>query len=184
MLLLNIATVKQKNTEVFRVNIQFRLHMSNRHKAFSYPYTCAICEKHYSTKRKENHMLFTKCIIHVPSHDDGIRISVMSRHTQNDGSTPDERITQWDIHAPILGPSPRLIGDYYKRGLSWDEFADRYLNEIRTERKLILIKLIGQIALVNNVTLLCIEETQHLCHRSLLAGECKRVVPELQIIHR
>ncbi len=129
-------------------------------------------------------MLFTKCILCAPSPSDGIRISVMSRHTHNDGITVDKRLIGFDIHAPILGPSPRLIGDYYKRGLSWEEFCVRYQQEIRTDRKASVVHILAYAALKRNITILCIEEGASLCHRSLLANECKRIFPELQIVHR
>ena len=37
--------------------------------------------------------LFTKCILKEKENNDGLRISVMSRHTQNDGVKLDKRIT-------------------------------------------------------------------------------------------
>jgi len=37
-------------------------------------------------------MLKSKCILAEKNIDDGQRISIMSRHTLNDGKTPDERI--------------------------------------------------------------------------------------------
>lgn len=124
-------------------------------------------------------MLFTKCILDDREETDGLRISVMSRHTKNDGVTPDTRLTDWDIHIPKLGPSPKLIGDYYKRDLLWDAFKERYLEEIRTPFKTKLVLAICNIALLENVTLLCIEETDEHCHRSLLYAECKRLFPSI-----
>ncbi|MBI5803556.1 hypothetical protein HY448_02625, partial [Candidatus Pacearchaeota archaeon] len=63
--------------------------------------------------------LYTKCILSAPSYVDRVRISVMSRHTLNDGITPDERITseKFNLHVPELAPPLKLIGDYYKRNL-------------------------------------------------------------------
>lgn len=72
-------------------------------------------------------ILRTSCILIPRSPIDGIRISVMSRHTLNDGKTPDHRLMgMFDEHRPELGPAPKLIGDYY-RGLSWAEFAEKIL---------------------------------------------------------
>lgn len=127
--------------------------------------------------------LFTKCILKNPESSDGTRISVMSRHTLSDGITPDLRIQNFDIHIPILGPSPRLIGDYYKRGISWQEFEKRYITEIRQEPKCSLVNLLCHLATKDNITLLCIEETHNYCHRRLLAELCKQFIPELLIEH-
>jgi len=75
-------------------------------------------------------MLYTGCILNDNSV--GTRISVMSRHTLNDGKTPDERITEssYDEWMPELAPSARLIGGYYGGQVSWDTFPDMYLGEI------------------------------------------------------
>ena len=128
-------------------------------------------------------MLYTKCILHNPAPEDGLRISVMSRHTENDGKTPDKRITLVDEHQPALGPSSKLIGNYYKRGLSWEDFSKYYLSEIRVESKRPLVISLAEKATQEDVTILCIEETAHMCHRRLLADECQIYQPSLQVIH-
>ena len=128
--------------------------------------------------------LYTKCILFEPTPEDGLRISVMSRHTQNDGITPDLRIKPYHIHMPILGPSPSLIGDYYKRGLGWKEYEKRYLGEIRDPAKAYLVRIIANLAITRNITLLCVEDEPSHCHRRLLAEECLRECPGLVVIHR
>ncbi len=129
--------------------------------------------------------LFTKCILKPEEPSDGIRISVMSRHTLNDGVTPDIRINpeMYDEHQPTLAPSPILIGSYRKRGLAWEEFAVKYLDYIRAGEVIIEVQSLAQRSLKQNVTLLCIEETARYCHRRLLAEECKRYEPDLRIVH-
>jgi len=64
-------------------------------------------------------MIFTESILNEKHSDSGIRISVMSRHTLNDGVTPNPEITsdKYDEHIPKLAPHPKLIGAYYKREL-------------------------------------------------------------------
>lgn len=128
--------------------------------------------------------LFTKCILSDPMPCDGLRVSVMSRHTLADGKTPDPRIVNYDIHAPILGPSPVLIGDYYKRRLPWDEFERRYLEEMRASRTKGLVRMLARTAVKSDITLLCIENSPAKCHRRLLAEECGRYVSALIIAHR
>lgn len=128
--------------------------------------------------------LFTKCILKPPDAADGIRISVMSRHTLPDGVTPDPRIIHFDLHMPLLGPSPQLIGSYYRRGLPWNEFEMGYLSELRQDKKSLAIQLIANLALTHDVTILCIEDTCEYCHRRLLADACQACEPRLAVEHR
>ena len=76
-------------------------------------------------------MIKTKCIKDPIEPSDGIRISVMSSHTI-DGIIPDTEITEnmYDLHIPELAAPKNLLGDYYKRGLSWSEYEIRYLEYI------------------------------------------------------
>ncbi|KKQ35381.1 MAG: hypothetical protein US50_C0016G0011 [Candidatus Nomurabacteria bacterium GW2011_GWB1_37_5] len=131
-------------------------------------------------------MLHTKCILSPKHASDGIRISVMSRHTLSDGITPDLRIRNnaYEIHLRLLAPSPKLIGNYHKRNLAWADFEKRYLEEIRTAPKNSIIKLIAQMALKEDLTIMCIEDKADFCHRRLLAEECQRYEPALEISHQ
>lgn len=119
--------------------------------------------------------LNTKPIKSERAVEDGIRLSVMSRHTHPDGVAPDIEITEnsFDEHWPELGPPPKLIGAYYKRGLPWKEFAEQYTHYLQanpehTER------LIGLLAIQKTVTLLCVEDSPDYCHRRLLAEHCTK----------
>ena len=127
-------------------------------------------------------MLKTKCILLQRDYSDGTRISIMSRHTLNDGTTPDLRITEnsYDEWRKEFAPPQKLIGDYHKRNLPWEEFEKRYLGYLR-----IIYKRVGklsEIALGEDITLLCIEESPEKCHRRLLAEECKRIQPKLEVL--
>lgn len=127
-------------------------------------------------------MLFTGCIL-MPSQASCFRVSIMSRHTLNDGVTPDVRlIGAYEEHWPLLGPSPSLIGSYYKHGLEWDYFKKKYLVEIssgaKSEQVDSLIELAGQ----RDVVVLCIEAAPWRCHRFLLAQECQRRNSKLPIL--
>jgi len=128
--------------------------------------------------------LLTKCIFGPKEVGDGFRVSIMSRHTLNDGTTPDSRITPdcYDAHHVVLAPSPQLLGDYYKRGLSWNEFEKRFRAEIARPEAVNLIRMFAELALTQNITLLCGEEMPYLCHRRIIAEECKRLIPELVVI--
>ena len=127
-------------------------------------------------------MIKTKCIKDPIEFSDGIRISVMSSHTL-DGVIPDTSIldNMYDLHIPELSAPKKLLGDYYKRGLSWNEYETRYLEHIRTtEIQKIIIELIQK---YDTITFLCIEEDDSKCHRRLLQEECNRLTVSISIKH-
>jgi len=108
----------------------------------------------------------------------------MSRHTLNDGATPDPGITKpsFDEWWPELAPQAWLVGAYYKRGLPWDKFAERfgeYLHRPEQERRL---QKLAALAKNSNVTILCVEATPEHCHRRLVAEACRDIDPLLEIV--
>lgn len=131
-------------------------------------------------------MLYTKSILKSNEKSDGIRISVMNRHTLNDGITPHPDIndSSYDEWLRILAPSNKLVGNYYKRNLGWDLFSIKYLEEIREGEKMREVEKLAMRTLEENITLLCIELSPERCHRRLLAEECTRYFPQIEVIHR
>jgi uncharacterized protein YeaO (DUF488 family) len=129
--------------------------------------------------------LITKCILTEVSKDDDLRISVMSRHTLNDGVTPDLRILPhlYDLHWTVLAPNPKLIGDYYRRNLQWQDFRTRFLEQIQLPEPTEYLRRLAELSLRINVTLLCIEETPEYCHRGIISDECLRIEPRVRILH-
>lgn len=130
-------------------------------------------------------MLRTKCI-HLPAApEDGYRISVMSRHTLNDGITPDPRITEASFNDwwKTLAPPAKLLGDYYKRGMPFQAFQERYrdflMNDAAPKMK---IKELVWYALKTTTTILCVETSYEQCHRHIIAEECKRLQPDLEVL--
>ena len=129
-------------------------------------------------------MILTKCILKLPSLEDGLRISVMSRHTLNDGVTPDNRIQQCDFHIPMFGPDSKLIGSYLRGDLNWDFFRREYLTRLKSNSRAIRkLKIFILLSLDYNITFLCVEDTPDFCHRRLLAEECQRIDGRVQIRH-
>ena len=126
-------------------------------------------------------MLKTKSILYAEEGTDGLRISVMSRHTLNDGVTPHLEITDssYDRWLQILAPPAKLIGDYYKRGFPWEEFEQKYLAYIRSSNIQTEVQKLAENSLDSVITLLCIEDSPEFCHRRLLAEECKKYQPNL-----
>ena len=131
-------------------------------------------------------MLYTKSIIKQKSLEDGCRISVMSRHTLNDGITIDSRILpdSFDEWCKILGPQDKLIGDYYKNGLSWESLESKYLEYIRKPQIAKFVRVLAQRSLNQDITILCIEDMENKCHRRLLAEECQKYEQLLMVEHR
>ncbi|MDD3301840.1 MAG: DUF488 family protein [Patescibacteria group bacterium] len=101
-------------------------------------------------------MLRTKSIKASKHINDELRISIMSRHTLNDGITPDKNITKesYDEWWLELSPPSKLIGDYYKRGLSWDDFAKQFREFLKTTEANYFINKLIELAQKENVTIL------------------------------
>lgn len=130
-------------------------------------------------------MLYTRSIYKNPEAEDGLRVSVMSRHALKDGKTPDPDIQPCSYHIPTFGPSPKLLVDFFKDRISWDEYKRRYLEEIRSNPKVVAqMKIFAKLALEYNITFLCVEENADDCHRKFFAEECQRLVPGLTVVHR
>jgi len=129
-------------------------------------------------------IIYTRSILKPFDYLDGTRVSVMSRHTLNDGVTRDDRITSdsYDVWMKILSPPDEIVGDYYKRGLPWKDFGDRYVEYLKGTVSS-LVEDLSKFAIEQTVTLLCIEDSAEFCHRRLLAEECKVYEPKLEIVH-
>lgn len=128
-------------------------------------------------------MLKTKSILSNIEKSDGFRISVMSRHTLNDGKTPHPDITNehFDYWYKNLAPPEKLVGDYYKRGIPYSTFAESYVSFLNLPDNKKKVKSLSDISMSNNVTLLCIEDKPENCHRKLLALECLKYNPNLEL---
>jgi uncharacterized protein YeaO (DUF488 family) len=125
-------------------------------------------------------MLKTRPIKDPKRADDGLRISVMSRHTLSDGITPDRKIStfMYDQWWRKLGPPSRLISDY-DNGLPWEEYEKRYIQYLRTQKQ--LLTTLMQLARDADVTILCVEDSPLHCHRRLIAEVCKMLDDQLII---
>ena len=128
-------------------------------------------------------MLLTNSIYSPRKPEQGLRVSVMSRHTLEDGVTPDPKIKRdsYDLWLKILAPPAKLIGDYLKRGLSWEGYEEQYKKYLKRKYPKIILHYIASAALKENLTLLCVEESTEKCHRRLLVEECKRIEPSLEV---
>jgi uncharacterized protein YeaO (DUF488 family) len=89
----------------------------------------------------------------------------------------------WDDWWPEFGPSRELHANFYgKNGppLTWDEYRQKYLDEMQTQTELI-DELAQAVAAGKTITLLCssaCEDAAH-CHRTLLKELIEARVNEL-----
>lgn len=115
-------------------------------------------------------MIRTGCILLARTPEDGLRASVMSRHTLADGVTLDARIGPgaFDEWWRELAPPDRLVGAYYKRSMPWAAFEAAYLEHL-IRSVVTLQRLVDASRDARDLTLLCIEESPERCHRRLLA---------------
>lgn len=125
-------------------------------------------------------MLKTKPIRATIEPSDGLRISVMSRHTLNDGVTEDPSIHRWmfDEHWPVLSPTD--VGRWHRGEMAWDVFVENYRLRLKThEPAASKVHKLIELAQAGNVTILCTEEMPANCHRKVLAEYCAELCPAL-----
>ena len=105
----------------------------------------------------------------------------MSRHTLNDGVTHDSTISDsmYDVWWPELAPQSRLLGDYYKRNLPWQDFDERFNSHLDTEHIKAKIAHLALLAIEGDATILCTEATPELCHRRLIIERVQLLFPEI-----
>lgn len=130
--------------------------------------------------------IFTKSIIKEKELGEK-RISVMSRHTKNDGVTPDERIIEgvtFDEWQKDFAPPGKLVGAYYRKEISWEEFEKKYLEFLRNDEIKSKVENFAKRCTEETITLMCIEDTADKCHRRLLAEELQKYQPHLKIVHK
>jgi len=117
-------------------------------------------------------VLYTKSIQAKVNKKDGIRICIMRR--------PDFKTAQFDIWMPILAPSHQLLSDIHKKIIDKPEYNRRFRKEVILG-KAKFVKLLADMAIKQDITILCWEKTPEKCHRKLVAEECKRINAKLSI---
>jgi uncharacterized protein YeaO (DUF488 family) len=109
-------------------------------------------------------MIKTKSIFEKESVEDGFRICVM-RFIRD--------YYKYDLWLQELAPSIALLNDWKSKKINWEEYARRYLEEIKGKKE-IVEKLLGLIKEKEVVTLLCAEKEDKYCHRRLLKDYLSR----------
>jgi uncharacterized protein YeaO (DUF488 family) len=100
----------------------------------------------------------TKSIFEEVSGDDGFRICIM-RFVRN--------YYKFDLWLKDLAPSIELLNDWKDKKISWEEYEERYLKEIKGKKDAVR-KLVQLVKQKKVVTLLCCEKDDKFCHRRLL----------------
>tara|TARA_Y100000310_G_C20646884_1_gene797165 strand:- start:42 stop:302 length:261 start_codon:yes stop_codon:yes gene_type:complete len=80
-----------------------------------------------------------------------------------------------------LAPSKELLKGYKEGDISWEQYSLIFDKEVLLPQSE-LIQDLAQRALSEDITLLCSEKTPDNCHRRLIAEECKRYQPNLEIV--
>ncbi len=139
-------------------------------------------------------MLRTACIYNDTPKEFGERVSVMRRHTDDDGKTPDPMIAKgksfqrWE---PELGAPGWLVVWWYNGNLQpganklqrWITFERDYRNYLRRKDVLEKARELGEEALRRDVVILCKERLPKFCHRGILADVIRHEVPDLVVRH-
>jgi uncharacterized protein YeaO (DUF488 family) len=70
-----------------------------------------------------------------------------------------------------LAPSKELLNDYKYKGISWDEYTERYYDEIKNseQAQFDISSICTRLILGHDITLYCYEKSTDNCHRHLLA---------------
>lgn len=103
-------------------------------------------------------MIKTKSIFEKETSDDGFRVCVM-RFVRD--------YYRFDWWLRDLAPSIELLNDWKNRKVSWEEYEERYLEEMRGKEGAVK-RLVEVIREKKVVTLLCAEKDDRFCHRRLL----------------
>ena len=77
-----------------------------------------------------------------------------------------------------LAPSKDLLNNYRSKKITWDDFEDLYLNQIKSSRAIDTLNPSDFM----NACLLCSEHTAEKCHRRLLAEELGKLWG-IRIVH-
>jgi len=82
-------------------------------------------------------------------------------------------------HRPDFAPTKKILDDYKKKKIDWDEYVvlfNKLIKERRIESKISLDEL-------NNSCFLCSEPTAEKCHRRLVAEYLQDKLGSIEIIH-
>lgn len=110
-------------------------------------------------------VLRLKSLKEPSSKEDGIRIMIARYPIR--GQRREDRDWQWWKE---LAPSIQLHRDWYDNKLTWEQYTERYTNEINRNMKA-MANLLELKTMIETVTLLChCKPGEKHCHRELVAA--------------
>jgi uncharacterized protein YeaO (DUF488 family) len=108
-------------------------------------------------------MIHTKSVYDPAKESDGKRFLV-TRYWPRGVSKNKPKLSKWIRE---LAPSKELLQDWKNNSITWQEYEQRYFEEIEDKQE--LIKKLANLAASGTITLLCFEkEDNPHCHRHLL----------------
>src|ERR1044071_2540650 len=127
----------------------------------------AILDNRYMIKTK-------KSIRSLKGPEDGTRILItryVPRYIKKE-----EQKDHWDKWLIDLSPSRALHKEYKNGKITWDVFSQKFRDEIiNNEKSMELCRQLAGESLNKNITLLCFEDDERLCHRSLVRKICDQM---------
>ena len=127
----------------------------------------AILDNRFMIKTK-------KSIRSLKGPEDGTRILItryVPRYIKKE-----EQKDHWDKWLIDLSPSRALHKQYKNGKITWDVFSQRFRDEIiNNEKSMELCRQLAGESLNKNITLLCFEDDERLCHRSLVRKICEQM---------
>lgn len=82
-------------------------------------------------------------------------------------------------HRVDLAPTRELLDSYRKDKISWSDYEKVYENLLKSRQ----VETKVSASDLNNICLLCSEDTPEKCHRRLLAEYLQKFYPEIEITH-
>lgn len=118
--------------------------------------------------------LYTSCFAKL-NKGIGLKISI-ARY--NPKWLKEEYINDWFNN---LAPSKELLNEYKYKGLSWETYTKRYMNELDMESDQFKT-LLNLLNIGKDVTVYCYEKSTDNCHRHILASIIKEMGYEIEEI--
>jgi uncharacterized protein YeaO (DUF488 family) len=115
-----------------------------------------------------------KSIRYSKGPEDGTRI-LITRYVHR-YIKKEEQKDHWDKWFIDLSPSRTLHKQYKNGKITWDVFCQSFRAEIRNnEKSMELCRQLAKESLNKNITLLCFEDDERVCHRSLFRKICEQL---------
>lgn len=107
--------------------------------------------------------VLTKSIFDPAKEEDGYRILITRYYPRGISKN---RFDEW---VSVLSPSPKLLFDYKEGKVTWNEFTDRLLSELRDEITVQeALTALNELSNKTVLTLLCFERSGTPCHRHII----------------